>query len=184
VFESDYYKASELANESLRRFQNLDDKEGMAGVFVVLGLNEILLGDSTSAIPSLKEALDVAAHLRHPELIASALHGLAAAAVASGDAGRGAVLMGGAERIRTESGVGLDPLEQRIQDDAGIRMRQLLGEAELHEMFERGRAMTMAELVHLVRSQRVIDHRRAPIDPGLALLAAGSSPFLSVPSTT
>jgi predicted ATPase/class 3 adenylate cyclase len=152
VFENDYYKASELANESLRRFRNLDDKEGMAGVFVVLGLNEILLGDSTSATPYLKEALDVAAHLRHPELIASALNGLAASAVASGDAGRGAVLMGGANRVRTESGVALDPLEHRIQDDARTRLRQLLGETKLDEMFEKGRVMTIGELVRCAAS--------------------------------
>ena len=152
MFEGDHYKVSELANESLRHFRSLDDKEGMAGAFVVLGLNEILVSDWTSAIPYLKEALDVAAHLRHPELIASALNGLAAAAVASGDAGRGAVLMGGANRVRTESGVALDPLEHRIQDAARIRMRQLLAETKLDEMFEKGRVMTIGELVRCAAS--------------------------------
>jgi predicted ATPase len=152
MFEGDHYKVSELAKESLRHFRSLDDKEGMAGAFVVLGLNEIMVSNWTSATPYLKEALDVAAHLRHPELIASALNGLAAAAVASGDAGRGAVLMGGAGRVRTESGVALDPLEHRIQDDARIRMRQLLSETKLDEMFERGRVMTIGELVRCAAS--------------------------------
>jgi len=148
MFEGDHDKASDMNSESLRRFRNIDDREGVAGAFVALGMNELLVGNSTAAMPYLKDALEVAAHLGHRELLASALSGLAAATVASGDAARGAVLVGGADRIRAESGIGLDPLEQRVHDNASVRMRQLVKETELDEMLERGRVMTIGELVH------------------------------------
>jgi tetratricopeptide (TPR) repeat protein len=150
MLEGDHEGASALAGESLALHRKSGDAEGMARGVTLLGINALLVNEPQRAKSYLQEGVEIAADVGHKELIGSALGGLAAAATHTGELELGAILLGATARIREDSGIALDALEQQLDDRARKHLLDSLTDQRFDELVSRGAAMSVDDVLHYI----------------------------------
>ena len=136
--------------EALAGFRETGDEGGVSTALANSGWCALGLGDAVSAATWFGEALLIGGRLGAPPKVADGAQGLAMAMVAASNAEIGAQLLGAASSLRDELGVGLrDAIEEEFHERAVAEARKALGDGDFAEAWDRGRAMTQAEIVEL-----------------------------------
>ena len=148
-----YRGALEYSSAAVDMLSELGDETGLATALANSGWSALCLGDPVGAADFFRRSLVFAAQVEATNHIASLAPGLGAALVAGGDEQRGVEILGAAESLRDELGVGLnDALEERIHEQAVADARAALGEDAFDAAWARGRAIKPQELVKLCES--------------------------------
>ena len=148
LLEGDHEGAAVLANESFASHRQTGDEEGMARGATLLGISALLASELQQAKSYLRQGVELSADIGHKELVGTALGGFAAAVTHTGEVERGAILLGATARMREDSGIALDPLEQQLQGKAKEHLLDSLTEERVNELFAKGAAMSMDEVLH------------------------------------
>ena len=117
-----------------------------------LGQIEIDEGNLEIARGYLQESLKISGALTAKELMADAIETVAALMNRTGDHATAAMLAGGAERIRHESGCAMAPNEEGRYKRENESFTAALGRAEAGRLMETGRAMKSSEALELAVS--------------------------------
>ncbi len=148
--ESEPALACALYEESLAIKRELGDRRGIANSLNNLAGEALRQGELASARTLDKESLAISRELEFRRGIANSLEGLADASAAFGDSLRAATIWGAAERLRTEVGAPLPPLERLRYDRrvAAARAR-LADDAAFDCAWHEGRALTVEQAIEL-----------------------------------
>jgi non-specific serine/threonine protein kinase len=139
-------KAMELHRESLAIKRELGDKWGVAASLVNMGRIAVDGGDQKAARELFEESLSIWLQLGDTMSIAEVLESIGPLAAAAGEPGRGAKLMGSAERLREEVGSPLAPNERVRHERHVSALRAALGEEKLQAAWQEGRACEWKDL--------------------------------------
>jgi predicted ATPase/DNA-binding SARP family transcriptional activator len=140
-------EAERRFQESLTICESIDDTEGAATALMNLGLVALGLDRPDEAGPRLREALRLADRLQRPQITAVCILCLAGVAARRGDLRRSARLLGAVEAIFEDAGVGLEPFEQSIRDEALAAVHAGLSQDEAAEAFATGRSQRRSDAV-------------------------------------
>ena len=172
--EGDPATALPLLEESLSLLRELGEKSSIATGLGNVGIGALQQADYAAARALLNETLALCLELEDKSLAAHSLAALAAvelpgtilpeeqhdpAAVrgaeqkASGDPVRAATLLGAAAALLESIGAALDPMENRIYEQAAAAARALLGDEAFEAARQAGRAMTMEQATAYARQQ-------------------------------
>jgi hypothetical protein len=112
-------------------------------------LAHLRLGDLESARGRLRESVKHAAVPDNWESLARALDALAAVAETAGDPELSATMLGAGEGVRSSIGVGVWMTDRVGHDEIAARLRARLGDPAYTAAFERGRGLTLDEVLEL-----------------------------------
>lgn len=122
----------------------------MARGATLLGISALLASELQQAKSYLRQGVELSTDIGHKELVGTALGGFAAAVTHTGEVERGAILLGATARMREDSGIALDPLEQQLHGKAKEHLLDSLTEERVNELFAKGAAMSMDEVLHYI----------------------------------
>jgi non-specific serine/threonine protein kinase len=172
--EGDPATALPLLEESLSLLRELGEKSSIATGLGNVGIGALQQADYAAARALLNETLALCLELEDKSLAAQILAALASvempgtilpeerhdpAAVrgaeqkATGDPVRAATLLGAAAALLESIGAALDPMENRIYEQAAAAARALLGDEAFEAARQAGRAMTMEQATAYARQQ-------------------------------
>jgi tetratricopeptide (TPR) repeat protein len=147
IARGDYASARSAIEKSLALSRDAGDRAGI--VLNIGNLAHVLVreGRFEEAVGSLREGVLLAHDARGVNGVAESLVELAGAAAGLGMSGDAAVMLGGAEALyqRTESAV--EWTTREWQEEILARLRHELDAERLSDLWERGRKMTLDELV-------------------------------------
>nr|WP_042189004.1 BTAD domain-containing putative transcriptional regulator [Kibdelosporangium sp. MJ126-NF4]CEL18598.1 Signal transduction response regulator / Tetratricopeptide repeat-containing protein [Kibdelosporangium sp. MJ126-NF4] len=123
---------------------------GVALVYAERGFIAESRGDARTALDLHRAGLDAAQGTSDPRAVALAVEGIAGALSLAGNAGVAARLLGAASSARQAAGAPLPSAERGDIDRITTRTRDALGEREFTAEYERGTALSAAELLSTV----------------------------------
>ena len=135
--------------ESLGIFRALNDHHDVVYQTFNLGLAEYLAGSSDAAHALFAESFDLAGRARMRAQTAYALVGLAMASSGAGEMGRSARLHGAADQALADLGETIVPLEGRLRDLDGQRLRAAMGTEAFEAEYAAGQALTSEQVADL-----------------------------------
>jgi len=144
-YQGDVERASMLLTESLALSEGIGFREGIAWSVEQLGLLATVDGDP-AAISLLRRSLELHTELRDQWRMSSVLEDLAAIAIAQGNAGRAARLLGAAEAIREAIGTVIAPCERLQHNQTTKAVRTALGDEAFDSALRQGQLASMDEL--------------------------------------
>jgi tetratricopeptide (TPR) repeat protein len=147
----EYARARGLFEECLAIRRQFDDERGIALVLHGLGGLAVRQGDRAAAVPMYIESLLTAIKLGLPRVIALCLEGLAAAVMADRQPRISACLLAAADSVRRTANVPLLSAEREVYDQTLADVRTDLGSESFKESWAQGRAMTLEQVIALVR---------------------------------
>jgi predicted ATPase/DNA-binding winged helix-turn-helix (wHTH) protein/Tfp pilus assembly protein PilF len=143
--------ARALYEESLAIKRELGDRRGIANSLTNLAGEALEQGEFASARTLDEESLAICRELEFRRGITNSLEGLASVDAALGNSLRAATVWGAAERLRTEVGAPLVPLEQLRYDRRVAAVRGMLGDdAAFDRAWQEGRSLTIEKAIELV----------------------------------
>jgi predicted ATPase/DNA-binding SARP family transcriptional activator len=144
-YRGDTERASALLTESLSLSEGIGFREGIAWSVEQLGLLAAADGDP-AAVRLLRRSFELHSELRDRWRMSSVLEDLAAIALARGNPGRAARLLGAAEGIRGAIGTVIAPCERLQHNQVTKLARAALGDEEFDAAVARGLRATADEL--------------------------------------
>ena len=144
-YQGDVERASMLLTESLALSEGIGFREGIAWSVEQLGLLAAVDGDP-AAISLLRRSLELHSELRDRWRMSSVLEDLAAIALAQGDAGQAARLLGAAEALREAIGTVIAPCERLQHNQTTKVVRTALGDEAFDSALRQGQLASMDEL--------------------------------------
>ena len=144
-YQGDVERASVLLTESLALSEGIGFREGIAWSVEQLGLLAAVDGDP-AAISLLRRSLELHSELRDRWRMSSVLEDLAAIAIAQGDAGQAARLLGAAEALRETIGTVIAPCERLQHNQTTKAVRAELGDEAFDAALRQGQLASMDEL--------------------------------------
>ncbi len=144
-YQGDVERASVLLSESLALSEGIGFREGTAWSVEQLGLLAAVDGDP-AAISLLRRSLELHSELRDRWRMSSVLEDLAAIAIAQGNAGQAARLLGAAEAIREAIGTVIAPCERLQHNQTTKAVRTALGDEAFDTALRQGQHASMDEL--------------------------------------
>ena len=144
-YQGDVERASVLLTESLALSEGIGFREGIAWSVEQLGLLAAVDGDP-AAISLLRRSLELHSELRDRWRMSSVLEDLAAIAIAQGNGGQAARLLGAAEAIREAIGTVIAPCERLQHNQTTKAVRTALGDEAFDTALRQGRLASMDEL--------------------------------------
>jgi predicted ATPase len=144
--QGDHGQARTYAEESLELFRQLGDERKIVESLVRRGILASREGRRNEAEALLRESLEYADALVDKELAIWCLDELAALAIAAGEAGRAARLVGAVERLREETGLAAHTDERRVEDHTRSALAAF-GEEHFAAALLAGREMTFEQTV-------------------------------------
>ena len=144
-YQGDVERASVLLTESLALSEGIGFREGIAWSVEQLGLLAAVDGDP-AAISLLRRSLELHSELRDRWRMSSVLEDLAAIAIAQGNAGRAARLLGAAEALRETIGTVIAPCERLQHNQTTRAVRAELGDEAFDAALRQGQLASMDEL--------------------------------------
>jgi predicted ATPase/DNA-binding CsgD family transcriptional regulator len=127
--------------------RTFNDPSGLANQINDLGLTEYLSGEPVAAEALFAEALDLARRVGTKRGVAYSLVGLALAAHGRNEPERAARLHGAAAQTVTDLAQTLAPLETRLADEDGQRLRAELGDKRFETEYATGRALDPGQVL-------------------------------------
>jgi predicted ATPase len=158
LYEGDFEQAERSFKEVLRRAREAEAPEMVMRALVGLGLAVLEQGRLDEAASLFRECLSVRTELDDSALGTSlddsplAVEGLAAIAVARGDAATSARLLGATEQRRRNSGSRSDPFESARADRTAAAARKGLGENAYRALVAEGSRLELDDAVELALS--------------------------------
>ena len=144
-YQGDVERASVLLTESLALSEGIGFREGIAWSVEQLGLLAAVDGDP-AAISLLRRSLELHSELRDRWRMSSVLEDLAAIAIAQGNAGQAARLLGAAEALRETIGTVIAPCERLQHNQTTKAVRAELGDEAFDAALRQGQLASMDEL--------------------------------------
>jgi non-specific serine/threonine protein kinase len=144
----DLVRARSLLEESLAVAERMGDRMAIAVGHHTVGQVARLDGRLEEAAAHYRDALRFGQELGDAASMSEPLQGLAAVAVATGDAERGVRLLGANDAIREQLGGGPPPEWLRLGDPLEDARRSL-GDAAYQQAWQAGRALSVDEAVAL-----------------------------------
>ena len=144
-YQGDVERASVLLTESLALSEGIGFREGIAWSVEQLGLLAAVDGDP-AAISLLRRSLELHSELRDQWRMSSVLEDLAAIAIARGNAGQAARLLGAAEAIREAIGTVIAPCERLQHNQTTKAVRTALGDEAFDDALRQGQLASIDEL--------------------------------------
>ncbi|UCE02624.1 MAG: tetratricopeptide repeat protein [Candidatus Latescibacterota bacterium] len=139
--QSRYDEAQRLLEEALAIFRELGSKRGILWALMHLGGVSQQRGDSDRAFAQQRESLQLCAELGDRHYMARSLEWIAGLEAACGRPERALRLLGAAAALRQEIGSPLTPLERKVVDADASRARDLIDEAQAHQLLAEGARM-------------------------------------------
>jgi predicted ATPase/DNA-binding SARP family transcriptional activator len=136
-YQGEIARAAALLADSRAQAEQLGFREAIAWSLEQQGLLAIDRADPAAA-GLLRRSLEIHHELRDRWRTCSLLHDLAAVALANGQAGEAASLLGTAEAVRKAIGTVVPPCERALRDQTMAGASGALGEAAFDEAFQRG----------------------------------------------
>jgi predicted ATPase/class 3 adenylate cyclase/DNA-binding CsgD family transcriptional regulator len=143
----DFVTARRLYGESLVVRDDIQDHSGAAVVMALLGMVDYSEGDYTAALRRFRDALKAQRELGARWLLANLMAEFAIVALALGQAERAARLAGSVEVISEAVSGGPIPIVEAIYRPGLGTMREVLGDERFAAERQRGRRMTMDEVI-------------------------------------
>ena len=150
--DGDLPRALSYAEGSVRRHRALGDGFGLVDSLHELGRAAYAMGDLETARASFLESLEILGPLGYRTAIAIVLDNLAAQALSQGRLVRALRLRGASEDLKESSG-GRPPAEFVDLPDPRSSLHGAMSEQQIDEEWERGKAMTLGELLVYAGSQ-------------------------------
>jgi predicted ATPase/class 3 adenylate cyclase len=150
MYERDYERARALARDSVQLAREIGLDEFVANSLLNEALAAFHLAEYDEAEKLLRECFEHADAASSPATTACALEALGAVASARGDADRAVTLLGAARALEEEVEFELDPVEQRMHDEALERARAALTPERFETVWNGGKSMTPNEVAALV----------------------------------
>ena len=144
--DGDLERALSYAEGSVRRHRALGDGFGLVDSLHELGRAAHAMGDLKTARASFLESLEILGPLGYRTAIAIVLDNLAAQELSQGRLVRALRLRGASEDLKESSG-GRPPAEFVDLPDPRGTLRDAMSEQQIDEEWERGKAMTLEELL-------------------------------------
>jgi predicted ATPase/transcriptional regulator with XRE-family HTH domain/Tfp pilus assembly protein PilF len=145
--QGDYASAASLYRQSLAEGREIGHKATTAESLHNLGLVALAQGDYANARASFEEGLTIQSQIGDKIGLAANLLSVAGAITESGEAERGARLLGAASALFDRLGVMLRPEQRLLYERAAYLARAQLGETNFAKSVAEGRAMTAEEAV-------------------------------------
>jgi predicted ATPase/class 3 adenylate cyclase len=136
----DLDEAERALSESLAILHELGAREETAIPLQNLGFVALRRGDLTRARERFESSRELSEKVGWQEGVNYSLEGLAAVLVGEGRFAEAAEALGGAERVRRETGVSLETLERRVHDETVAAVRAAIGDDDYNAGRERGLA--------------------------------------------
>ena len=133
-------EAEQMLSASLDILRELGANEETAIPLQNLGFVALRRGDLARARELFESSRELSERVGWVEGVNYALEGLAAVLVGEGRFAEAAEALGGAERVRRETGVSLEPLERKVHDETLAAVRAAIGDEEYAAGRERGLA--------------------------------------------
>jgi tetratricopeptide (TPR) repeat protein len=147
-----YAEAVPYLEESVQLARAVKAEDFLSNALINLGLARLGFGDLDSARQLLREPVQHAAGLENTrESLARALDALAAVAVAADDFEHGATMLGAAEGVRHSIGAVLWVTDRTRHVDTETRLRARLSDSAYTEAIQRGRNLSLTEVLELTR---------------------------------
>jgi hypothetical protein len=141
--------------------ERLDSTWQTASSGVQLGLLAIIEGRLDDARGLLDEALSLSLALRTTPLMTLAFGAFGRLALAEGEPGRGALLLGAADGLRRRAGVRPWPMLRRPETELTGEVREALGTDDFDQAFAVGFRLSRQEAAAAAREPRRRDSRAA-----------------------
>jgi predicted ATPase len=125
----------------------------LSNALINLGLAHFDLGDLESARERLRESVQHAAVPDNRESLARALDALAAVAETTDNPELAATLLGAGEGVRSSIGVGVWMTDQVRHAETAARLRARLGDPAYMAAIDRGRGLTLDQVVELTSAE-------------------------------
>ena len=145
-----YRDAIPHLEESLQHARAVKAEVFLSNALINLGLAHLDLGDLESARARLRESVQHAAVPDNRESLARALDALAAVAETAADPELGATMLGAGEGVRSSIGVGVWMTDRIRHAETAARLRERLGDPAYTAAIDRGRGLTLDEVLELV----------------------------------
>jgi predicted ATPase len=144
-----YADAIPHLEESLQHAREVKAEVFLSNALINLGLAHHRLGDIEAARARLREAVKHAAVPDNKESLGRALEALAAVAVAAGDPESAGTLFGAADGVRRAIGAGVWVTDRASHDETAAQLRTQLGETAYAAALDRGRNLTVDQVLKL-----------------------------------
>ena len=148
-----YREAIPHLEESLQHARAVNAEVFLSNALINLGLAHLDLGDLESARARLRESVQHAAVPDNRESLARALDALAAVAETAADPELGATMLGAGEGVRSSIGVGVWMTDRVRQAETAARLRERLGDPAYTAAIDRGRGLSLDELLELTSAE-------------------------------
>ena len=148
-----YRDAIPHLEESLQHARAVRAEVFLSNALINLGLAHLDLGDLESARARLRESVQHAAVPDNRESLARALDALAAVAETAADPELGATMLGAGEGVRSSIGVGVWMTDRIRHAETAARLRERLGDPAYTAAIDRGRVLTLDELLELTSAE-------------------------------
>lgn len=153
-FQEDYPRAIDLFQQSIALFEALGDVRVKSAVLSNLGRALTGQGEYSQAKMCLRQSLRMVWNLGNREDSIEAIEALAGVAGATGEAIRGAMLLGAAEALREKIQSPVALVARREYDRDLIHTKDQLSPGLFAAAWAKGRVMTLEEAVELALSER------------------------------
>jgi predicted ATPase len=148
-----YREAIPQLEESIPLARAVKAEVFLSNALINLGLAHFHLGDLDSARERLRESVQHAAVPDNRESLARALDALAAVAETAGNPELGATLLGAGDGIRSSIGVGVWMTDRVTHTETAARLRARLGDPDYAAATDRGRGLTVDEVLELASAE-------------------------------
>ena len=156
--EGNLIGARAYVNESLNLGQEMSsDGRAIHATLQLLGLVELLSGDTSAAYGAYRELLTEARRLGTQPFVAYAFLGIGFCASSTGDGRRAVMLHGAADALFERLGDALDRDLQRLRKRDHSHLRRTMGDAAFDTAYEAGRQLTSHGAIELAMQRPTID---------------------------
>jgi tetratricopeptide (TPR) repeat protein len=138
--------------EALALREQLGDRHGIAGTSLAMARCFEALGDRKAAHDARRRSIATYRELHNTIWLAEAFENFGYAEARSGNPRRAAVLLGAAERMRSDAAKRLPAYERAERDDTLVRLERALGAQQVSAEMACGAAMPLDEVVALAMS--------------------------------
>ena len=148
-----YAEAIPQLEESVELSHAINADVFLRHALINLALVHQRLGDLESAGKRLRESVQHAAAVDNRESLSRALEALAALAESAGDPEHGATLLGAAQGVRHSIGAEVWMTDRETHDETAARLRTKLGDSAYLAATDRGRRLTLGEVLDLASTR-------------------------------
>jgi predicted ATPase len=147
IARGDYAQARSVIEEALALSRAVNDPIGIGINVSNLGWVLARQGRFDEALPLMRESVLWVRDVSDVNAVANQLEDVAAAAAGLGDSVSASVMLGGAELLHERTDAAFEPVGRETHEDTVARLQRELDEELLSECWERGRNMSLDELV-------------------------------------